>query len=167
MKNFICDSCGETIICTQGSLLKYIVEWRTVSNIEETGLRLVHKNGKCQYPRNVPQSHRELYMCMGADGLMGLLAMIPFEMCQKSDVISVIRKLHDLDATLLTRLADEIGTENEIIELIKDMHIPNYRKAKPYFQAAISVNIFEPNMPENFYNQSDILATLEYIKTLK
>lgn len=52
---------------------------------------------------------------------------------------------------------------SEVLEMIKRLHIPGYEQARKHFKAAIHAGIFEPNMPENYYNQSDIQATKEFI----
>jgi hypothetical protein len=73
---------------------------------------------------------------IGADGLMRLLTMLHTERAEKEDVL----------------------------EMIKRLHIPGYEHARRGFGSAISEDVFEPNTPSGYYDQGDIAATLEFMQ---
>jgi hypothetical protein len=52
----------------------------------------------------------------------------------------------------------------QVIKMVKRLHIPGYERARQFFRAAIRDGVFEPNMPEDFYKQVDIEATLKYAR---
>ena len=64
---------------------------------------------------------------------------------------------------LLLLYEDELPKE-EVLEMIKRLHIPGYEIARHNFAHAINAGVFEPNRPENYYSTSDIEATIEFIK---
>ena len=97
--------------------------------------------GRCQYNENEETkkdgailSDLGLDRFVGADGLMELLILV--------------------DEGRLPK--------NEVIEMIKRLHIPGYEEARRSFHSAIQEGVFEPNTPLGFYSQSEIKATLEY-----
>jgi hypothetical protein len=140
-----CDSCGKDITDVADGW----VEWISFTERDKVGkgLRVVHKNGlfkdKCQYNQDAIYqkfsgilNDNYLENFVGPDGLMRLLVMIS---------------------------ESELPT-NEVLEMIKRLHISGYDQAREHFEQAIRKGIFEPNMPKNFYNQSDIEATINSIK---
>lgn len=149
---WICDTCGYTIANPEQGW----VEWLSCSDAGKRagrGLRLVHHfpssplrdsaGTGCQYNGQV-ELHRDgmtvsdvpLLDFLGPQGLMDLLAMIA---------------------------EDELPKE-ELLEMIKRLHIPGYEHARHHFAAAIAAGAFEPNTPKGYYQMSDIAATLEYAK---
>ena len=65
--------------------------------------------------------------------------------------------------TLLSFIHEKKLPEEEVLEMIKRLHIPGYEQARNHFKHAISEGAFEPGTPENYYFQSDIEATIKYI----
>jgi hypothetical protein len=150
MSNWICDSCGQTIEKAEDGW----VEWVSLSlqgvNPSGRGLRLVHTNvssptdgpNRCQYNQDIEYEKDKglikdlpLTSFIGPDGLMRLLIFIS---------------------------QNELPNE-EVLEMIKRLHIPEYEQARNYFKQAISEGVFEPNTPDNYHFQREIKATIKYI----
>jgi hypothetical protein len=68
---------------------------------------------------------------------------------------------------LLVFISEKELPVGEVLEMIKRLHIIGYEQARRHFASAISAGTFEPNMPTDFYSQSDIRATLAYLKQAK
>lgn len=140
-KKWICDTCGKEVTADNG-----IVEWITLYNngsYKGKELRIVHGTDECAYNEKVldtgrkeSSSERDLCFFLGADGLMDLLSMV----------------------------SDDILPKEEVLEIIKRIHISGYEQARLYFDEAISEGVFEPNTKPNYYKQSDIKAVLKFIK---
>lgn len=146
---WICDNCRQVIVSDAHGW----VEWlHTVSSNPSTkvpgrGLRLVHHVhhspiGGCQYDGKAEHTRdgsilgdMTLRHFQGHDGLMRLLEMI----------------------------SDNILPSDEIIEMIKRIHIPGYEYSRNYFSQAIADDAFEPNTKPSFYIQSHIDSTLEWM----
>jgi hypothetical protein len=145
MSTWICDSCGHLIETPEDGW----VEWINLGPSKPgRDLRLVHRYGAG--PRRNGCLHNEqaefardegtaadldLPSFLGPDGLMRLLVFIS---------------------------QSELPIP-EVLQMIKRLHIPGYEHAHSHFRSAINAGAFEPNMPEDFYWQSDIKATLKYI----
>lgn len=145
-----CDTCGQQILTVGDGW----VEWLTRKESDKfvgRGFRLVHHTGassqkegrRCQYDGNAEYRNDgsiindlPLEQFTGPDGLMRLLSFIAEK---------------------------ELPTE-EVLEMIKRIHIPGYEHARHHFKRAISDGAFEPNMPTGYYWQSDIAATLAWLK---
>ena len=145
-----CDSCGMEISDVGHGWVEWLVK-KEGNNYRPHSFRIVHDyphgsnggEGGCQYgdfcgydKDGSTLSDTELRTFTGPGGLMDLLSM----------------------------LSEEGSPKEELIELIKRIHIPGYEATREYFQEAIAEGIFEPNTKEGFYNMSDIEATLEWIK---
>ena len=141
-----CDSCGHPIISEEDGWVEWI-EFKTATGRQARDLRLVHHmaaspTGKrCQFNQQVERNSdgglvadASLSDFLGSDGLMELLAM--------------------LEEARLPR--------DEVIEMIKRLHVEGYEQARPYFEEAISEGVFEPNTLPGYYRQSDIQAVLEF-----
>lgn len=141
-QTWICDVCGEPITSARDGW----VEWLS-NRAGGKGLRLVHHKpasprGSCQYDsrsdaygQGFTLSDLPLDEFLGPDGLMLLLSM----------------------------LAEGELPKEEVLEMAKRLHIPGYEHARHHFARAISEGAFEPNMPEGYYWQSDIQATLDFV----
>jgi hypothetical protein len=118
------------------------------------GLRLVHKfvastrgdNKRCQYDESIEFSKdrgvladASLQEFLEADGLMRLLIF----------------------------LSENELPKNEVIEIIKRLHIPGYEQARLFFKEAIRDGVFEPDSPAGFHWQSEINAVLKHIASPK
>ena len=148
MKNWICDTCGGNIETPDDGW----VQWITLGSSKlGRDLQLVHKfdtskggrkdlcmfNQTAEYAKDKGIiADNSLSEFIGPDGLIRMMVFIS----------------HSELPTL------------EVLEMMKRLHIPGYEQARKHFKAAINAGIFEPNMPENFYSQSDINATIEFLK---
>jgi hypothetical protein len=61
-------------------------------------------------------------------------------------------------------LARDELPKDEVLEMIKRLHIPGYEHARQHFQRAIADGVFEPNMPDGYYWQSNIDAVLRFLE---
>lgn len=151
-----CDACGHPIT----SIKDGWIEWLTNGNPETSNwhigscrdLRLVHHRAASPHAdRHNACYHNEahwfaldrstvsdlhLSRFVGADGLMILLGF----------------------------LSDKKFVEpEEVLEMIKRIHIPGYEQARRSFNSAIADGAFEPNTAPGYYMQRDIEATLAWI----
>jgi hypothetical protein len=150
---WICDTCGEKIENPKDGWVEWIVVGAGFRGGIKTGrdLRLVHhipasplgKPYGCQF--NGPEerakdggiiSDLSLEYFLGPDGLMRLLALIS---------------------------EDELPKE-EVLEMIKRLHIPGYEIARHHFDRAIEAGVFEPNTPKDYYHMRDIEATIKFLE---
>ncbi|MBI5894168.1 MAG: hypothetical protein HZB79_11115 [Deltaproteobacteria bacterium] len=67
---------------------------------------------------------------------------------------------------LLSLVAENRLPIQEVLEMIKRLHIPGYEHARFHFDRAISEGVFEPNTLKGYYWQSDINAILKYIEKM-
>ena len=116
-----CDSCGREIKNASDGW----VEWKTNSDHRGYGMRLVHHRNNCQYngaevyrQEKATLSDLDLGFFSSQNGLMDLLQMI-------SD--------------------DQFLDKEEVLEMIKRIHINGYEKVRNYLDLAISEGVFDPN----------------------
>ena len=149
MDTWICDTCGESITKHSDGW----VEWISFPDEENTGkrkgrgFRLVHASHaspikSCQvggtYERMGGKGlvmDRTLEHFIGPDGLMLLLSYI---------------------------LEEDVSNQ-QVLEMIKRIHIPGYEQVRSHINEAMSKGAFYPNLPEGYYSQSQIKATLDYL----
>ena len=146
---WICDSCGEYILKPIDGWVEWLTRKRQDSETNiGRGLRLVHHCGahnplseRCQYDQDKEYkqggsilSDSGLEEFIGADGLMSLL-----ELLARSELPA-----------------------DEVIEMIKRLHIPGYEHARRHFDAALAEGVFDPSSMPGFYTQHEIQAVLEY-----
>ncbi len=122
----------------------------SITNSKAYDLRLVHHAGSgankssCQFNSTLVSQQGcilldlHLSMCLGADGLMRLLSF----------------------------LAKQELPQDQVLEMIKRLHIPGYEHARHYFKKAINQFVIEPNMPPGFYCQNQIDAVLEWSRSI-
>lgn len=96
----------------------------------------------CQYNEETRNSNElvkdlDLESFLGADGLMQLLALI-----------------YD----------QEVPTE-EVLEMIKRLHIPGYEEARLHFKSAIAAGEYEPNTAPGYPFQFQIAGVLEFARS--
>ncbi|USQ12952.1 hypothetical protein J2N86_09580 [Legionella lytica] len=145
VETWICDSCDELIQRPEDGRVEWIVSMN-----EAKDLRLVHhaRSGShgqsCQYNcTSVYQKYKgiindvSLSMFLGADGLMQLLSLI----------------------------AEQRLPQNQVLEMIKRLHIPGYEHTRHHFNEAIGQLVFEPNTAPGFYLQHNINAVLEWTRS--
>ncbi|HEY2028818.1 MAG TPA: hypothetical protein VGH20_06380 [Myxococcales bacterium] len=115
-----------------------------------SGLRLVHhkpaspREGRygCQYNEDVVCRDNETMITdaaldefVGPGGLVDLTAM----------------------------LSDGFTPAEEVLEMIKRLHVPGYEHARKFFKAAISDGAFEPNTKPGYHSPQEIAATLKWM----
>ncbi|MDU6263726.1 MAG: hypothetical protein E6600_04395 [Anaerocolumna aminovalerica] len=139
---WICDKCGKKIEKPEDGWVEWMVP--VDDNVPEKhnfGLRIVHevtciyKNSECTR-FNAIQADSSLKEFIGVDGLMDLLRFI-------SD--------------------DEFENKEEVLEVIKRIHVPGYEEARNYIKDAISAGEYEPNTKANYCSQNDISHILNFI----
>lgn len=146
---WICDSCGESI----DDISHGWVEWLTRQESGKflgRGLRLVHHcsahdplDTRCQYNQHAEYeldgstvSDLPLKDFVGTDGLILLLSLIAGE---------------------------EVPTD-QVLEMIKRLHVPGYEHARFHFEDAIADGVFAPNRSPGYYTTRDISEVLKYMK---
>ena len=138
-RTWICDSCEKPIIDPEHGWVEWLGNQGTIGR----GLRLVHKqsdsprapDGQCRYDDDSCHNDFGLSDLLGPDGLMQLLEF----------------------------LADGTIIKEEVLEMIKRLHIPGYEHARLHFDAAIAEGVFEPNTASGYYSQEQINAVLEWL----
>ena len=149
MDAWICDTCGEPITKSSDGW----VEWISYPDEENTGkrkgrgFRLVHASHaspikSCQVGGT--------YERMGGKGIV---ADLPLERFLGPDGLML----------LLSNISEEDVPNQEVLEMIKRIHIPGYDQVRGHISEAMSKGAFYPNLPEGYYFQSQIKATLDYL----
>lgn len=150
--SWFCDVCGDEIRSTDDGW----VEWISLSDGEGRrrgrDLRLVHHRpasplrgtlaARCQFHERNEHARDggivndlPLKSFLGPDGLMRLLAMI----------------------------AEERAPRDEVLEMIKRLHIPGYEQARLHFVEAVAEDVFEPNTLPGYHHGDQIQAVLEWL----
>lgn len=149
-ERWICDVCRQSVLDVEHGR----VEWLTAREPSSNGphgkaLQLVHKKyvsplsasgSGCQ-----PDKQQQFKMGYSVQGLPLSSFLGP------NGLMLLLRMIHEEDVP-----------QDEVLEIIKRLHIPGYEHARFYFKEAISARAFEPNTPEGFYHQYQIEATLRY-----
>lgn len=143
---WICDKCGKKILSPDDGWVEWLVPTRdNVPERHNRGLRIVHRIG-CLYTdeeclqQECIQSDYDLTNFVGDDGLMELLELL-------SD--------------------DCFENKEEVLEIIKRIHISGYEEARPYINDAICDGVYEPNTKENYCSQKDIEKIIQYSRHRK
>ena len=145
-----CDTCGESIDTVDAGWVEWKVDTGVVPRGGKSDFRLVHSHGasrsglRCQYDER----------SLGDGIIVGDLPLSQFV---------------DLDGliTLLEFMSDNPSMQNQLIELIKRIHVPQYDEARGSFAAAIAAGAFEPNTKPNFHTTKQIAATIEWSNSQK
>ena len=141
-----CDTCGDAVETVETGWVEWMSQIGSKSTNPRHNFRLVHHavpGKKCQYnsrtfPEGTGLGDLPLAYFLGNDGLMNLLEY----------------------------LSDSPSSADEIIELIKRLHIPGYEEARSHFDHAIRAGVFEPNTKPGFYSLADIQRTVDWAKKL-
>ncbi|MDT2780556.1 hypothetical protein ABQD56_02570 [Vagococcus fluvialis] len=135
-----CDSCKGDIVDVKDGIL----EWKNTKDHKRYDLHLVHDNKDCSYDKNrlsdtknVTISYGMLENYVNQDGLMTLLEEIS--------------------------LNDFLNNE-EVLEMIKRLHIIGYDEIRLQIKQAISEGIYEPNTEQMYPMQNDIKLIKEWIQ---
>ncbi len=152
-EGWFCDTCGNIIKKTEDGWVERIVFEDLAGNLKGRNLRLVHNKSSsprksehgCQFDGNYEFRKDRggihdlpLKNFLGPDGLMLLLSLV----------------------------AENRLPIQEVLEMIKRLHIPVYEHARFHFDRAISEGVFEPNTLKGYYWQPDINAILKYIEKM-
>lgn len=140
-----CDECGDPIESVETGWVEWKVQIGGAPPYTKHGFRLVHHavpGKKCQYnwtnfPNGTQIADLQLEYFLGEDGLMNLLEFV----------------------------SDSPTSMDEIIELIKRLHITGYEEARLKFVHAIREGVFEPNTKPGFYSLADIRRTVEWARS--
>ena len=149
MDTWICDACGEPITKPSDGW----VEWISLPDEENPGKRKVH------HMRLVHASHASPYKSCRFGGTYehmgdkGIVADLPLERFLGPDGLML----------LLSYISEEDVPSQEVLEMIKRIHIPGYDQVRGHISEAMSKGAFYPNLPEGYYFQSQIKATLDYL----
>lgn len=142
-KYWFCDRCGEKVYSNGDN---GFVQWLT--NYKDHApnaynIQIVHNKKPCLFTQNYIQSLEESVMYkdmpleyyLGTDGLMNLLEIISYNDFQDNE---------------------------EVLEIIKRIHIPGYELTRKYFARAIREGVFEPNTKDGYYTQEIINTIADY-----
>ncbi|WP_321379132.1 hypothetical protein [Trichococcus shcherbakoviae] len=136
-----CDSCGKDINSVEAGW----VEWlRDRDSDKYYGMRIVHHDEKCMY--NDRYEHFE--------NNNSVLDMHLSSFYSQDGHISLLELISD----------GQFKNNDEVLEVIKRLFIPDYEVARLYFRDAISEGYFEPNTKENYHHTLDIQRTMDYIR---
>jgi hypothetical protein len=146
---WICDSCGEPITKAKDGWVEWLTREEEGVQVGR-GLRLVHHcsahsplDTRCQY------NERAEYETDGS-----ILSDLPLESYLGTNGL----------IDLLSLIAEKQIPVEEILELIKRLHIPGYEQARFHFDSAIEAGAFDPNTMPGYYSTNNIAATLEHIQ---
>ena len=146
---WVCDSCGQAIEDVSHGWVEWLLRKEGDKYIGR-GLRLVHHcsaheplDTRCQYrERNEYQRDESILNDLPLTDFVGPDGLI----------------------TLLSFIARGELPADEVLEMIKRLHVPGYEQARFHFDAAIAEGVFEPNTMPGYYSLHDINAVLEYIR---
>lgn len=148
-----CDTCGKPINAVDDGW----VEWlsRPIAGEEykrdDHSLRLVHQKHASPTDNREHACYHNEDKWYAQDGSM--VSDLPLASFLGPDGLM----------TLLEFLSDKRFLEqDQVIEMIKRLHIPGYEQARHSFDAAIYDGVFEPNTKPGFYRQESIEATLRW-----
>ena len=146
---WICDSCHQPIADVEHGWVEWLLR-KEGDEFSGRRLRLVHHcsahsvlDRRCQYDPHAQNT-------FDGSGVSGL----PLK-----EFVG-----HDGLITLLSFIADEVVPTNEVLEMIKRLHIPGYEHARFHFDSAIAECVFEPNTPLGYHSIDEINAVLEYAR---
>lgn len=144
-----CDTCGHTIEKIEDGWVEWWIPAKKESGLGK-GLRLVHNRstcpygpeGSCQYDEKSEMSDggfclqdHHLEKFLGDDGLMWLLSL----------------------------LAEGDLPKEDVLEMIKRLHITGYEHTRFHFDRAIKEAVIEPMTPPRYYCQDEINTVLKFI----
>lgn len=143
----ICDTCGQKITAASEGWVEWLMN-RQKTSPEGFGIRIVHHNAKsggdhgCQYNEHVE------FERSGAT-----LNDLPLSFFTTSDGLML----------LLSFIGREVLPKEEVIEIIKRLHIPGYERVRSHLEEAISHEIYEPATPPGYPTTSDIERVIEWL----
>lgn len=140
--SWFCDKCGGIIETAEAGMLQWVSVNKSDDTYSSHDMRIVH-HPQCQFNEDherqtdggTVRDHHLNYF-LGADGLMILLGFI----------------------------AQGEHPTDDVLEIIKRLHIPGYEVARQHFDEAIADGELEPSMTPGYYYQSQIAAAMKYHK---
>lgn len=147
-----CDTCGQPITSVEDGW----VEWLSRSlpgddyKRQDHSLRLVHKRHASPRSNTAHACYYNKDQWYQRD--KSTVSDLPLSSFLDSDGLMI----------LLEFASDGRFELDELIEMIKRLHIPGYDQARNSFEAAISDGTFEPNTKPGFYRQENIQDTLRW-----
>lgn len=147
--SWTCDVCGEQITSPSVGWIEWL-EYEEGNKQIGKGLRLVHHcsafsptDTACQYVHNETALSRSGFILhdlsmervVGVDGLSYLLSM----------------------------LEEGVIPQQEIVEVIRRIHVPGYEKARLHFDDAVAEGIISPPHIPVHYTSEQILAVIDFI----
>jgi len=148
-----CDSCNRPITRVEDGWVEWLSRDVGQERRQDYDLRLVHTR------QSSPYRDRSRYGCQHDEDRAfardrSLVGDLPLESFLGPDGLML----------LLEFASDRRFELDDLIEMIKRLHIPGYDQARNSFDAAISGGAFEPNTKPGFYRQENIQKTLEWIQ---
>jgi hypothetical protein len=154
-RGWICDTCGEPILKAKDGVL----EWLSGYNKDgDESVKIARDIHLVHHLPASPRAHK------GDDIGCYFNEREEFKKDRLTPSWSHLDRFLDTDGLmeLLEILQHEGLPKEDVIEMIKRLHIPGYEHARLHFNEAISNGVFEPNRAPGFYWQSDIEATLKW-----
>lgn len=146
-----CNNCGELISSFEDGRVEWLCEGCEEETVKIHGLRLVHARTSspestvsygCEYnPREEFRKNQSLVEGVsfsafsGPDGLVLMLSM----------------------------LAQRQYPAEQLIELVKRVHVPGYEEARDLFPRAIGEQVIVPAIGPGYYLQSEIRDVLQWV----
>lgn len=150
-----CDQCGKPILSVDDGWVEWLNGRNGPDDIESSAhhLRLVHFRAASPYADRKNACYHDADQWFATKRYT--VADLPLESFVGPDGL----------VTLLSFLADKrFADPNEVLKLIKRLHVPNYEQASPHFDAAIANGVFEPRSAPSYYDQREMHAVLEWVK---
>ncbi len=143
IKGLRCDSCQKEIRTVSEAYL----EWYTVRNaLGPIKPRIVHnilQNGKsCHYDTYIKDSQGEK-----------IEAGMHLDYFANGGLMRLLNLLSETES-------DE--ARDDMIEIIKRVHVENYELCRLYIEEAIAEGVISPNMKDGFYHPSNLLDVVRH-----
>jgi hypothetical protein len=141
-----CDVCEQVIRHPSEGWVEWLVR-REGMQLFGKGLRLVHLRFASPRPQGCQYNSDEEFQRDGST-----IADMGLDAFQGPDGLN----------HLLSLLSEHNLPKEQVIEMIKRLHIPGYERARFHAQAATAAGIIEPNLPLGFYWQDEIATVIEW-----
>lgn len=143
MSYWICDNCNKPIAQPGDAWVEWLISKGVTGNFSyvKKSLRIVHS--ECRYKEDEVYREYKAQIAsnrfvnfQGPDGLIDLLGCI----------------------------AENKMPQDEVLEIIKRVHIPRYELARPYFNEAISLGLVDAYGAYGYYSQADLQRILDFFR---
>jgi hypothetical protein len=137
---WFCDSCGERIEKVEDGWVEWITYPDKKGKDKTRNFRLVHKQSSCQF--NEKDEYKKD---------KGIVADVPLKSFLGVDGLTY----------LLSKIAiNEIPTE-EVLEMIKRLHVPGYEATRRHADRALRMGVIEQDNYPGYYSQNQIKTILD------